>query len=41
MTNRPNKYYIKLLLFGFIVSTIPVVTVGLFSYLKSSGVVRH
>ncbi|KRF03576.1 hypothetical protein ASG89_02060 [Paenibacillus sp. Soil766] len=40
MKKRPNRYYIKWVLLCFILTTLPVLLLGLFSYAKSSGVVQ-
>ncbi|WP_248931001.1 helix-turn-helix domain-containing protein [Paenibacillus hamazuiensis] len=36
---RPARYYIKLVVWCFIVSSLPVILLGFFSYAKSSGIV--
>ncbi|WP_282938603.1 helix-turn-helix domain-containing protein [Paenibacillus sp. RC67] len=39
MKKQPNRYYVRWVLLCFIITTMPVVLLGLFSYIKSSGVV--
>jgi AraC-like DNA-binding protein len=35
-----NRYYFKLVLFCFLITSVPVILLGIFSYLKSSDVVQ-
>ncbi|WP_028550612.1 helix-turn-helix domain-containing protein [Paenibacillus sp. UNC451MF] len=39
MKKQPNRYYVRWVILCFIITTLPVVLLGLFSYAKSSGVV--
>jgi AraC-like DNA-binding protein len=43
MKRRPitSRFYIKLVLFCFLITSVPVILLGIFSYLKSSDVVQH
>lgn len=38
---RPTRYFLKLFAFGLLAGAVPALTVGLFSYLKSSDTVQH
>ncbi|WP_223701489.1 helix-turn-helix domain-containing protein [Sutcliffiella deserti] len=40
MSNAPKNYYYKIITFTLLLATIPVIIVGLFSYLKSSEVIQ-
>jgi len=40
MNKHPNKYFIKILLFGIIISSFPVITIGIFSYFKASSTIQ-
>ncbi|WP_171653013.1 helix-turn-helix domain-containing protein [Paenibacillus foliorum] len=41
MNKRPRRYYFKLVLLCFIITSLPVIFLGIFSYAKSSGVVQQ
>lgn len=41
MTAPPNRYFLRILLFGFLISSLPVIIVGLFSYMKSSDTIQQ
>ncbi|MCR8631635.1 helix-turn-helix domain-containing protein [Paenibacillus radicis (ex Xue et al. 2023)] len=41
MNKRPRRYYIKLVVLCFIITSLPVIFLGIFSYAKSSGVVQQ
>ncbi|WP_338551490.1 helix-turn-helix domain-containing protein [Paenibacillus sp. KS-LC4] len=41
MAAPPNRYFLRILLFGFLVSSVPVIIVGLFSYMKSSDTIQR
>ncbi|CAG9620947.1 helix-turn-helix domain-containing protein [Sutcliffiella rhizosphaerae] len=41
MTKKPKNYYYKIITFTLLLATIPVIIVGLFSYLKSSEVIQN
>lgn len=41
MNRRNRLFYIKLVLFCFLIASLPVILLGIFSYAKSSGVVQQ
>lgn len=41
MNKRPSRYFLQILIFGFIISSLPVIIVGLFSYMKSSETIQR
>lgn len=40
MNNRSSSYYVKLVVFCFFITSLPVILLGIFSYKHSSGVVQ-
>ncbi|OLS35552.1 helix-turn-helix domain-containing protein [Bacillus sp. MRMR6] len=40
MKNKSTKFYLKLMTFIIVLSTLPVIVLGIFSYLKSSEVIQ-
>lgn len=41
MRNSSNRYFLRILIFGLIISSLPVIIVGLFSYIKSSDTIQR
>ncbi|MBW7452886.1 helix-turn-helix domain-containing protein [Paenibacillus sepulcri] len=40
MSKQPNMYFLKILLFGVIIGSLPVITIGIFSYFKASHTIQ-
>jgi Response regulator containing CheY-like receiver domain and AraC-type DNA-binding domain len=41
MSKKSNSYFIRMLLFGLLISALPVVIVGFFSYMKTSDTIQR